>query len=182
MGLIPTDYELPVSNTTSKFGKLEMGENRFRFLATPTTCYRYWTEDMNGNSQKHVIKNASDAPSGEKPKHMWAFPAWMDGEVKLMEIDKATVLKELVKLDKSAEWGNLLHYDVIVTREGHQRDTTYSTQPCPKSELPDEAKSAWQSFKDSYDPESIFDAGETTTDPSNLPTNDNQSTTELPWE
>jgi hypothetical protein len=165
-GLLPADYEIPTSGNGGMFAKLEQGENRFRILDVPTMGYIYWIDKTPVR-----VKSASDAPSGEKPKHFWHMPVWMDDEVKLMDIDKATVIKDLKRLDDSDEWGNLLHYDVIVTREGQSLDTTYAVQPCPKADLPSEAAEAWTAFKDEYNGDDVFEGGQTSTEKENI----------LPW-
>jgi len=163
-GLLPQDYEIPSSSGSGLFAKLQKGENRFRILDMPTMGYIYW----DGNTPVR-IKNAADAPSGEKPKHFWHVPVWMDNQVKLLDIDKATVLTELHRLDQSNEWGNLLEYDVIVIREGDSFETKYSVQPCPKKALPKEASDAWMGFKDEFNPNEIFEGATQSADKEKLP-------------
>jgi hypothetical protein len=144
-GLLPQDYEIPSSGSGGLFAKLEKGENRFRILAKPVFGYIYWNE-----STPVRVKYTADVPTGEKAKHFWHLPVWMDNEVKYMEIDKATVLKDLAALDSNKEWGNLLEYDVIVTRSGEMLETKYNTNPCKPTKLTAEATEAWKDTKAEY--------------------------------
>ena len=144
-GLLPQDYEIPSSGSGGLFAKLEPGENRFRFLDEPVMGYIYWI-----NKSGFRVKKPSDVPTGEKSKHFWNMPVWIDDEVKYMEIDKATVLKDLAALDSNKEWGNLLEYDVIVTRSGEMMDTKYNTNPCKPTKLAAEATEAWNDAKAEY--------------------------------
>ena len=153
-GLLPSDYEMPSSGNGGLFAKFQPGENRFRILDAPVMGYIYWQENTPVR-----VPSVSDVPSGEKPKHFWHMPVWMDDEVKLLDCDKQTVLKDLKRLDDSKEWGNLLHYDVIVNRDGQMMDTTYSVQPCPKADLSEEGAEAWVEFKKTFDKEAIFEGG-----------------------
>ena len=163
-GLLPTDYELPDSGNGGLFAKLQPGENRFRILSSPVAGYIYWQDKT-----PIRVKSASEAPSGEKPKHFWQMPVWMDNDIRLLDCDKQSVLKDLFRLDKSADWGNLLEYDIIVSRDGQNMETKYTTNPCPKAPLPDNAKEAWTAFKDTYDPNAVFDGGKESTKDSDLP-------------
>ena len=155
-GLLPQDYEIPTAGSGGLFAKLEKGENRFRILAKPVFGYIYWSE-----STPMRVKSPTDVPTGEKSKHFWNMPVWMNDEVKYMEIDKATVLKDLAALDSNKEWGNLLEYDVIVTRSGEMMDTKYNTNPCKPTKLAAEAIEAWSDAKaeyEKYTTEDLFDS------------------------
>jgi len=163
-GLLSSDYALPEGGNGGLYAKFQPGENRFRILGQPVVGYIYW----NGKTPVRV-KSASEAPSGEKPKHFWQLPVWMDNDIKLLDCDKQSVLKDLFRLDKSADWGNLLEYDIIVSRDGQNMETTYTTNPCPKAPLPDNAKEAWTAFKDTYDPNAVFDGGQESTEEEKLP-------------
>ena len=145
-GLLPQDYEIPTGGSGGLFAKLEKGENRFRILAKPVFGYIYWNE-----STPMRVKLPSDVPTGEKAKHFWHLPVWMDDEVKYMEIDKATALKDLAALDSNKEWGNLLEYDVIVTRSGEMMETKYNTNPCKPTKLTATATAAWNEAKSDYE-------------------------------
>jgi hypothetical protein len=148
-GLLPQDYEIPTGGSGGLFAKLEKGENRFRILAKPVFGYIYWD-----NNAPVRIQNPNDYKTDEKPKdlkHFWNVPVYMNDEIKYMEIDKATVLKDLAALDSNKEWGNLLEYDVIVTRSGEGMDTKYSTNPCKPTKLSAEAEEAWKDAKAEYD-------------------------------
>ena len=154
-GLLPSDYELPESGNGGLFAKFQPGENRFRILSQPVYGYIYWQDKT-----PIRVKLVKDVPSGEKPKHFWQMPVWMDNEVKLLDCDKQSVLKVLFRLDKSADWGTLTNYDIIVSRDGQNMETTYTTNPCPKAPLPDNVKAAWTAFKDTYDPNAVFEGGQ----------------------
>jgi len=155
-GLLPQDYEIPTSGSGGLFAKLEKGENRFRILTKPVFGYIYWNE-----STPVRVQSPTDVPTGEKAKHFWHLPVWMDDEVKYMEIDKATVLKDLAALDTNKEWGNLLEYDVIVTRSGEMMETKYNTNPCKPTKLAADVVKAWEEAKSDYDKyvkEDLFDS------------------------
>ena len=65
---------------------------------------------------------------------------------------------KLLELDRNSEWGNLLDYDVIVTRSGEGMDTTYSVTPCPKSKLDSNVADLLKTFKENYNPEEVFES------------------------
>tara|TARA_R110002110_G_scaffold183311_1_gene389942 strand:- start:116 stop:616 length:501 start_codon:yes stop_codon:yes gene_type:complete len=152
MGLLEPTYDVP-GGGDSTFMRFQKGENRFRFLDAPIMGYQYWQDDK----VCVRIKAANEAPAGEKPKHFWQVPVWSDGQVKILDITQKTVQRDLQNLDTNSEWGNLLGYDVIVTRSGDGMDTTYTSTPCPKSTLEDEVKTTFDAFKKDYDPKKIFE-------------------------
>jgi|TARA_R100000234_G_scaffold60073_1_gene36397 hypothetical protein len=163
MGLLEPTYDVP-GGGDSTFMRLQKGENRFRFLGKPVMGYQYWQDD------KCIrIKEASEAPTGEKPQHFWEMPVWCDNMVKVLSITQKTVQKALKDLDGNSEWGNLATYDVIVNRTGDGMETSYTTTPCPKSQLEDVAKQAYAEFKKDYKPEAIFDVENSDDEDDDLP-------------
>tara|TARA_A100001515_G_scaffold128955_1_gene115452 strand:+ start:1211 stop:1717 length:507 start_codon:yes stop_codon:yes gene_type:complete len=150
-GLMQADYNLPTSGESS-YLKFSQGENRFRILAPPVTGYQYWQDDR----APIRIKTASEAPQGEKIKHFWQVLVYSGGAVKILDITQATVQSKLLELDRNSEWGNLLDYDVIVTRSGEGMDTTYSVTPCPKSKLDSNVADLLKTFREDYNPEEVF--------------------------
>ena len=140
-GLLEATYSVPSAGESS-FMKFVKGENRFRIL---------------------------DKPTGEKPKHFWQLPVYSASSVKVLDITQSTVQKQLTELDRNSEWGNLRDYDVIVTKNGDGMDTTYTVTPCPKAPLNKEAEKMFKSFKETYEPEKVFDVTPTAEDEEELP-------------
>ena len=67
MGVLPSNYEVPQSNSGGLYVKLQPGENRFRILEAPTTGFIVWKD-----KQPTRYKAKSDVPAGsEDVKHFW---------------------------------------------------------------------------------------------------------------
>jgi len=152
-GLMQADYDLP-SQGESSYLKFVKGENRFRILAAPITGYQYWQDDR----VPIRIKTASEAPQGEKPKHFWQVLVYSKGAVKILDIAQSTIQGQLLELDRNSEWGNLLDYDVIVTRTGDGMETAYSVTPCPKAKLDTSVADLLKTFKEDYNPDEVFES------------------------
>jgi len=163
-GLLEPSYDVPSSGESS-FMKFQKGENRFRILEKPVLGYLYWQDDKTPVR----IKEASEAPAGEKPKHFWQLPVYNDGNVKVLDISQSTVQKQLTDLDRNSEWGNLSEYDVIVTKSGDGMDTTYTVTPCPKAPLAEEVNNLFKEFLKTYEPNKVFESTPTAEDEEDLP-------------
>ena len=163
-GLLEATYSVP-STGDSSFMKFVKGENRFRILDKPTLGYQYWQDDKTPVR----IKTAGDAPAGEKPKHFWQIPVYSASSVKVLDITQSTVQKQLTELDRNSEWGNLRDYDVIITKNGDGMETTYTVTPCPKAPLSTEAEKMFKLFKETYQPEKVFDVSPTAEADDELP-------------
>tara|TARA_R100000655_G_scaffold44774_1_gene81522 strand:+ start:5386 stop:5880 length:495 start_codon:yes stop_codon:yes gene_type:complete len=163
MGLIEPTYDVP-GGSDSTFMRLQKGENRFRLLGKPVMGYQYWQD---GKCIR--IKKANEAPTGEKPQHFWEMPVWSNNMVKVLSITQKTVQKALVDLERNKEWGDLATYDVRVNKTGDGMETSYTTTPCPKALLEDNAKQAYAEFKKDYNPEAIFDVENSDNEDDDLP-------------
>lgn len=153
-GLLDASYTVPKSGDSS-FLKLAGGDNKLRILGPPVMGYVYWQENIPVR-----IEEASQAPTGTKAKHFWQLPVYHDGAVKLLDISQSSILEQLTVLDKSSDWGNLTEYDITITKSGRDLDTTYHTTPNPKSPLPQDAITAYNTFQESYDPKKVFETVE----------------------
>lgn len=152
MPMLPPDYQRP---STSKYVKLEAGENQLRILAAPIFGYVGWTGEK-GKDRKPVRRKSRDEFGPEVPddkenriKFFWAMPVWdyRAKQVKVWELTQVSVMDAITALDNNAKWGDARDFDLCVIREGDGLDTEYTTMPEPKTELPAEANEAWEAVR-----------------------------------
>lgn len=145
MSFLPTDYKAPES--TSHYMKLEDGENTFRVLGSAITGYEYWIEE-GGKRTPNRVKSQDDLPKDvqqtqdrqKQAKHFWAFPVLnrQTSEVQILELTQKTLMKQIMGLVESKNWGDPKAYDLTITRRktgSEARDVEYSVMPQPKEAL-----------------------------------------------
>lgn len=143
MGLLPKGYDPEVAGGSSNsdlYIKLEMGENKFRFLDI-LPMFEYWT--VEGKPQRLTVK-PSFMPfnarlegkfGAEKVKHVWACTvySYKHDEVKILQLTQKSVQTALANLDADPDWEDLSRYDVKITRSGSGMETEYTViQSVPK--------------------------------------------------
>lgn len=144
---LPENYE--PSERGGLFTKIQQGANRLRFVGQILTGFVYWNTD---NKPVRLAAYPEDMPSDIRPdkngnmviKDMWAGLVYnyQTKKVEIFEPTQATIHNALYTLEKNDEWGDLLEYDVTITRKGEGLETEYTVTPSPKAELSEGAKKA----------------------------------------
>jgi len=151
MSFLPDEYEPPT--TVGNYMKLQPGANRFRILgsfkADPPTAVMGWLAwDTADGGRKPVRFHMADKPPAgsfdEDAKHFWAFTVWnVAAEAfQILELVQKSIIDELNKLFKDKDWGDPSGYDVDIFRVGEGKETRYTVNPKPHSEISDDAKAA----------------------------------------
>lgn len=151
----PEDYKVP--KTSTGFMKFLKGDNLFRFLARPVMGFEYWTEDdkpvRSKNAFDSLPENAKKDKDGNvlKAKHIWIAPVYNydEGEVAILTITQKGVQEAILGLTHDKDWGNPMHYDIKVNREGDGFDTKYKVNPKPKKDLDPAIAEVWEGNKES---------------------------------
>src|SRR3990167_2816543 len=144
---LPKGYEVPAGE--GGYMRFEIGENKFRILASPILGYEYWNE-VDGNRKPMRFRMDAQIPVSEldKPeegKHFWAMPIYnyKVKRVQILEITQKGIQRTLRALAKDKEWGSPLGYDISVVRTGEGMQTEYETIPSPPKLVGKEVKEAY---------------------------------------
>jgi hypothetical protein len=162
---IPDDYEVP--QTIGKYMKLELGENRFRILASPIMGYQGWTEtqDNTGKTIRRPLRKHMEEPFSpsevdpESIKHFWALPVYnyKAGAIQVLEITQKTVLKALKSYAKDQDWGDPRNYDIVITKVGEKLETEYNVMAKPAQPLATEIQIEWEGMQDAFDLNRLYE-------------------------
>src|SRR3990167_9896089 len=146
---LPDEYEVPAGE--DRYMKFEMGENKFRILASPILGWEYWNADEKGGRKplrfrmdEEIDVSTLDEP--DKAKHFWAMPVWnyKQEKVQILEITQKGIQRTLRALAKDKEWGSPLEYNISVVRTGESLQTVYETMPSPHKPLDEKIKKAYE--------------------------------------
>lgn len=161
---LPDDYVVP---STSKYVKLQSGENRIRVLGSAIFGMEGW--QVGADDKRYSVRRPmgepfvmGDVEDVEKIKHFWALPVWnyTDKRVQVFEPTQKTIQKKLRALSKNKDWGDLQGYDVIINREGELMETEYDVIAVPPKELDAAIIAAWEAVKPTFDLNRLFDNGD----------------------
>ena len=157
---LPKDYEVPAGD--SGYMKFEIGENKFRILASPILGYEFWNEDKEGNRKPVRFKmdaeiQVDELQDPEGGKHFWAMPVYnyKAKRVQILEITQKGIQRTLRALAKDKDWGSPLGYNISVVREGEDLQTKYEVIPSPPRLMDKEIKEAYE--KMTINLEALFD-------------------------
>lgn len=140
---IPDGFEPQAAS--SNYLRLTPGKHRIRILSGAIAGWVYWEDTPEGGRRptRLPLKDNPPVEHAETVKKFLAFPVWNYevGKVQIWEITQATIQRELKAYEKDPDWGNLQEYDLEITREGQDRNSTkYRVSPKPKSDLPKEVE------------------------------------------
>src|SRR3990167_11450775 len=136
---LPSDYEVPSSS--DKYMKLVKGDNRFRILTSPILGYELWVDEGDRRVPKRTPMDkpftTDEAENPEDIKHFWAMVVYnyANKKIQILEVTQKGIQKTLRALAKDEDWGTPLNYDIVVVREGKDKNTTYSLNPKPAKKL-----------------------------------------------
>ena len=148
---LPDNYEVP--QKSGNYMKLLDGENKFRFLTPAILGWETW-QDLPDGSRKPIRQpldkpfDVSQVEDGDPRniKHFWAMVVWnyKEEKVQILEITQKGIQKSLRALEKSKDWGSLLGYDILVTKEGQKLETEYHVNPVPPKALSKDITEAFE--------------------------------------
>lgn len=145
--VLPDNYSVP--QKAGNYMKFIDGENKFRILTPAILGWETW-QDLPDGSRK-PIRTPMDVPfttdvvdNPEEIKHFMAFVVWnyKEEKVQILQITQKGIQKSLRALEKSEDWGSLMDYDILVTKEGQKLETEYHVNPVPPKPLSKEIKDA----------------------------------------
>src|SRR4051812_35941062 len=110
---LPPNYELPQS--TGKYFKPVIGENRLRILGKPIVGNVGWHEDASGKKPVRQPSGAAFQIGSVDPetiKHFWAMPVWnyRDGKIQVWELTQKTIMAAIQTYAKDGDWGDPTSY------------------------------------------------------------------------
>ena len=135
---IPDSFE--PQSAQSNYLRLTPGKHRIRILSGAIAGWVFWEDTPEGGRRPTRLPLDQNPPveQAETIKKFLAFPVWNYelGRVQVWEVTQATIQRELKAYEKDADWGNLQEYDLEITREGNDKNTTkYRVSPKPKNPL-----------------------------------------------
>ena len=158
MSFLPKGYEAP--KTESGYMKLVEGKNAFRILSDAIIGYQYWTEE-DGKRKPVRVRTADQTPPPYRPKmkHFWAMIVWnyTDEQIQILEITQSTIRDSIVALWEDESWGDPKEYDLTITRQGKDLETTYQVMPRPAKAVSPEVVEALNDKKINL--EALYDGG-----------------------
>ena len=135
---IPKTYTEPDSK--SNYTKLTAGKHRLRVLGDAITGWVWWLDTADGGRKPVRVQENETVPvsEGENAKKFMAFPIfnYATGTVQVWEVTQKSIKRELLAYEADPDWGDLKEYDIEVTREGTDLQTTkYRVTAKPKNPL-----------------------------------------------
>lgn len=117
---------------TSKYTKFPVGDIKVRALSSAIVGYEYF------DTEKKVYR--SKEPFEETPgiegdvKEFWAFVVYnyTAKRIQIMEINKKSLMDQMMNYIKNPDWGSPKGYDLTITRKGSTKnDTKYTLVASP---------------------------------------------------
>jgi hypothetical protein len=163
MGFLPESYEVPQSS--GKYMKFQVGDNRFRVLGQPIIGNEGWHEDENGKKpiRKRPLESFQvDEVDPETIKHFWAMPVWnyRERRVQVLELTQKTIMKAIATLSKDQDWGDPTEYDLVVSKVGDGLETEYAVTPKPKTPVSGPVAEGWAEMQGTFDLERLYEGGD----------------------
>jgi len=136
MTFLPDNYQPPAASG-GNYTKLAQGKTTIRILGDAIIGYLGWGEEA---GKRKPYRSKDLPPAGtfeEKAKHFWAFPVWNHSanSMQILEITQKGIQGALVELYRDDSWGDPQRYDIVITREGENLETSYTVMPKMPSEL-----------------------------------------------
>ena len=138
---LPSDYK----EEKSGYAKLEEGENRFRILSSAIVGWEYWNENNEGARKPIRKRLTEDLIIGEiqEPdtvRKFWAFVVWnyKQETIQILELTQKSIKNAILSLIKNPKWGSPVNsYDIVIIRQGTDKNTKYSVTPDPREPTTD---------------------------------------------
>lgn len=141
---LPQGYERPV--VPPKYARIEVGENRYRVLSEPITWRVYFNHEEKPirvrTSQEVNLKDVGEWRFWKQnPVHFRTFIVWdyQHECVNILEISKKKVLDAFQKVLRDKDYADPTEYDIVITKEGLGRETTYLFRTGKHAPIPQDA-------------------------------------------
>lgn len=146
------------------FFKPEKGENKLRLLSKAKVGWEGWfgnkpvrfSPDYKITPDEHDTLDTDDYnPDKKKWKQFACALIWNHSteSVQVWTFNQKSIMNEMMRLAKDADWGDLTKYDVKLVREEGDM-VKYHITPLPHKDLTEEQKEALEKF--TFSPEDIF--------------------------
>lgn len=161
---LPDDYELPKSD--SVFMDIQEGDNKIRVMSPAVFGWEGWKDGQPtrypGVENPFTEDDVDFDERFKKPNysHFWGFIVWnfADKKIQILQISQRGILKDLIKLVRSEDWGDPRNYSIVITKTVTKQRTEYKAQATPPKPISAEVL---QAYKDStIKLEQLFDNGE----------------------
>jgi len=123
------------------WGETDDGQRKpFRFPDEPTA------DDITKELGDYKQRMNYEGTELKKPTFALAFFCfdYADSKVKLFEMDKKTLIKELDNICKHEAYSNIQEWDMVVSRTGLKLDTEYKILPAPRKKgMQETVDAAW---------------------------------------
>lgn len=146
---LPANYTPPSASGGRYKGRLQPGETwKCRILSEePLLGNVAWIDTADGPRPVRRPLGELLPPEARDHKHFWAILVWDHDaeEMALWEPTQRQIQDGIRRLMEDPDWGDPAGYDLKISRHGSSKtDTVYTVAPCPKQDLPGEAKAAWR--------------------------------------
>lgn len=139
---LPTNVKIPSS---SQFGKLQDGTNRFRILSDVITGWEGWKDNKPFRHEGDVCKikpEQVDLNQNGKPNinYFWAMVVWNYNTklIQVLELTQKTIMSPLYDLEQNPDWGDLKNYDIEINKKKIGDKTSYTVLGIPPKPVSEE--------------------------------------------
>jgi len=157
---LPEDYEVPVGE--SNYMKWIEGDNKFRILQKPIFGWEGWKDKVPHRFPMDEMPTDLVQYKDSQVNHFWAMPVWnfTTERVEVLEITQKGIQGAIAGYANNEDWGSPLAYNITVNRKGTtMSDTEYSVTPSPKTDVPLEARAAFDEMTD-FEITRLFNGGD----------------------
>lgn len=152
---IPQGTKIPVN---SSFSKLQEGANKFRILSPIEIGWEGWKDNKpfrHRGALCQIKPEQVDLNQNGKPNinYIWVMSAYdyQTKAVKVLELTQKTIMQALQALEENEDWGDLMKYDITITKGKNGDKTTYTTMPSPVKPLAPEIVQLYKDSKETLD-------------------------------
>ena len=165
MSWLPTHVKEPESSGEN-YLRIETGQTvPVRIIGTWDKGFiegwEVW-EELDGKPTPRRYREKQAIPEGEytdKPRYFWFGIILHDGQVKVWQINQASIREKIKAYSRNDKYGDPRGYDIVVSRQGSGMDTKYTVIANPPEKLDAESKAIAIEALETVDVEALY-AGE----------------------
>ncbi len=162
MTFLPKDTTIP--SGSNGYVKFEEGETRLRILSAARVGWEGWKDNKpfrrEGN-EKNIDDDEVDIDERftKKPKvrPFWGMIVYDygDAQVKFLTLTQKKIMKTLMDLAESKDWGDPMGYDLVITKED-TKPVSYTVKPIPPKKISAEVRDAFDASE--LDLDNLFES------------------------